>query len=380
MDTPRRSFLLSALAAATAGAQRSRRVGIIGHTGHGNYGHGIDTVWRSVPGMEVVAVADPDPRGRAAAVKRTRALREYADYREMLQREKLDLAGIGPRTLQEREPMIVAAANSKAHIFSEKPFAASPEQADRIVEAVQKNRVKLQLANQMRVYAYTLRAKAMIDAGEIGEIQEVRSRGKEDRRAGGEDLMVLGTHLFDMMRIFLGDPEWVTAHVTVDGRELQSKHVREATEPIGPVAGNQISAAFAFANGVHAHFASRAVADTAPLRFGTWIYGSKGVLFLPMAIFPEGALYVLRSPAWLPDDRIQWERVDVGVNASTEHANVRMVNDLLQAIERNTKPVCNEEDGRWTIEMVHGIYQAQRTGGRVRFPLQVRKHALAGVG
>ena len=337
MDTPRRSFLMSALAAATAGAQRSRRVGIIGHTGHGNYGHGIDTVWSSVAGMEVVAVADPDPRGRAAAVKRTRALREYADYREMLQREKLDLVGIGPRTLPEREPMIVAAANSKAHIFSEKPFAASPEQADRIVEAVQRNRVKLQLAHQMRVSAYTLRAKAMIDAGEIGEIQEVRARGKEDRRAGGEDLMVLGTHLFDMMRIFLGDPEWVTAHVTADGRELQSTHVREATEPIGPVAGNQITATFAFANGVHAHFASRAVADTAALRFGTWIYGSKGVLFLPMAIFPEGALYVLRSPAWLPDDRIQWERVDVGVNAGTEHANVRMVNDLLKAIEQNTE-------------------------------------------
>src|SRR6188508_1885040 len=100
MDTPRRSFLMSALAAVTADAQRSRRVAIIGHTGHGNYGHGIDTVWSSVAGMDVVAVADPDPAGRAAAVKRTRALREYADYREMLQREKPDLVGIGPRTLQ----------------------------------------------------------------------------------------------------------------------------------------------------------------------------------------------------------------------------------------------------------------------------------------
>ena len=59
-----------------------------------------------------------------------------------------------------------------------------------------------------------------------------------------------------------------------------------------------------------------------------------------------------------------------------EIANALMVADLVRAIEGNGKPCCNEEDGRWTIEMVHSIYQAQKTGNRVTFPLQSRTHPL----
>ena len=36
------------------------RVGVIGHTGRGNYGHGLDVVRNSLPGCEIVAVADAD--------------------------------------------------------------------------------------------------------------------------------------------------------------------------------------------------------------------------------------------------------------------------------------------------------------------------------
>jgi predicted dehydrogenase len=380
----RRSFIALS-AAAAASPQKKYRVGVVGHTGQGNYGHGIDLVWSSFDQIEVVGVADADPAGRAAAMKRIRAARAYTDFREMLRVEKPDLVGVGPRTLGEREQMITAAAAAGAHIFTEKPFAASPVDADRIVEAVRRNKVKLQVAHQMRVSPYTLRAKAMIDAGEIGEIQEIRARGKEDRRAGGEDLMVLGSHLFDMMRFFLGNPKWVASHVSSEGQEMSAAHVKEATEPIGPVAGNQISAMFAFANGVHAFFASRAASQTDPLRFGTWVYGSKGVMFVPMAIYPEGALYLLRSPAWLPDERNRWERVEVTLDSAAQSvasragrqvANALMVADLVRAIETNGKPCCSEDDGRWTIEMVHGVYQAQKSGGRVSFPLESRTHAL----
>jgi hypothetical protein len=121
------------------------------------------------------------------------------------------------------------------------------------------------------------------------------------------------------------------------------------------------------------------------LRFGTWIYGSKGVLFLPNAIYPDGGLYVLRSPAWLPDEQNQWQRVDVkpdfggqgfAAEVGREIANALMVADLVRAIERNSKPACDENDGRWTIEMVHSVYQAQKSGGRVTFPLASRNHPL----
>lgn len=383
----RRSFLVSALSASAAVANTGKkyRVAVIGHTRRGDYGHGIDLVWKGFENMEVVAVADTDADGRAAAVARLHARRGYADYREMLRVEKPALVGIGPRWLDQREEMVTAAAEAGAHIYTEKPFAKTLAEADRIVEAVRSNKVKLQVAHQMRISPYTLRAKAMVDAGEIGAIQEVRVRGKEDRRAGGEDMVVLGSHLFDMLRYFLGDPKWVSAHVTSNGEEISSKHLTQPTEPIGPVAGNQISAVFAFDQGIHGYFASRASDQTDPLRFGIWLYGSKGVLFLPNAIYPGGGLYVLRSPAWLPDERTRWERVEVKADLAgkgipsekfPQLANALMVADLVRSIESNSKPCCNEDDGRWTIEMIQGVYQAQSSGDRVSLPLRSRKHPL----
>jgi predicted dehydrogenase len=389
-DVKRRAFLGAALVGGVTGgalARRTYRVAVIGHTGRGGYGHGMDVVWKAFSQANVVACADPDAPGLAAVLKRTGAARGYAGYREMLRVEKPDIVSIGPRWLDQHRDMVTAAAEVGAHIYMEKPFAWDLADADRMVEVVRRHRVKLQIAHQMRRSPYALRAKAMIEAGDIGAVQEIRVRGKEDRRAGGEDMMVLGSHLCDMLRFFLGDPRWVSAHVTVDGREIAGKDAKEASEPIGPVAGNQVAAMFAFSNGVHGYFASRAAAETDLLRFGTWVYGSKGVLFLPNANYTDGALWVLRSAAWLPDDRARWERVEaapiaedgaVVARAGVQSGNAMMVADLLRAIESDGRPCCNEDDGRWTIEMVLGVYQAQRTGGRVPFPLANRRHPLGG--
>jgi predicted dehydrogenase len=383
----RRSLIaLASLPALATAAPRRYRVAIIGHTGRGNYGHGIDTVWRAFDNMDVVALADANDTGRAAASKRTGITNTYADYREMLRREKPAIVGIGPRTTDQRVAMVTAAAEAGAHIYMEKPFAHSLTDADRMVDAIRRNKVKVQIAHQMRTSPYALQAKALIAAGEIGEIQEVRARGKEDRRAGGEDMMVLGSHLFDMMRFFLGNPQWTVAHVSTSGRDITPADTAQPSEAIGPIAGKQISAMFAFPDGVHGYFSTRAVADSHALRFGTWIYGSKGVIALPNGIYPDGGLHILRSPGWLPDAKHQWESIapplDLNPHGTSfrngpEAANAAMVADLIHAIEQDTRPCCNEEDGRWTIEMIQSIYAAQQSGQRMTLPLKNRTHPLA---
>ena len=45
---------------------RTYRVGIVGRTGRGNYGHALDTAWLAVPQTKIVAVADDDKAGLAA--------------------------------------------------------------------------------------------------------------------------------------------------------------------------------------------------------------------------------------------------------------------------------------------------------------------------
>jgi len=40
--------------------------------------------------------------------------------------------------------------------------------------------------------------------GKLGDILWLHGQGKEERR-GGEDLMVIGTHIMDLMCFFAGD-------------------------------------------------------------------------------------------------------------------------------------------------------------------------------
>ena len=54
--------------------------------------------------------------------------------------------------------------------------------------------------------------KAQLDIGLIGELLQIDAFGKMDRRAGGEDMSVLGGHVFDLCRLFAGgDAQWCTA-------------------------------------------------------------------------------------------------------------------------------------------------------------------------
>jgi hypothetical protein len=58
-------------------------VAIIGHTGRGNYGHGLDKVWLMLPEIEIVGVADADEKGLAVAQGRLKT-KGFTDYRRML--------------------------------------------------------------------------------------------------------------------------------------------------------------------------------------------------------------------------------------------------------------------------------------------------------
>src|SRR5262245_51679988 len=98
----RRHFLFSSASAALAtpvfaADNKKLRVAVIGHTGRGNYGHGIDTMWLHVPGTEIVAVADADAKGLEVELKKLKVEKGFADYRKMLVETKPDIVAIGPR-------------------------------------------------------------------------------------------------------------------------------------------------------------------------------------------------------------------------------------------------------------------------------------------
>src|SRR5262249_31907925 len=144
------------------------RVAVIGRTGRGNYGHGLDTVWRDLPNADLVAVADDNEQGRAAAAKRLNVKHAYADYRTMLQTERPPIVAVADRFPDSHRDMVLACAAAGAHICLEKPLCRTLQEADEMVAACEKHHVKLAIAHQTRYSPRLQRVKDLIADGRLG--------------------------------------------------------------------------------------------------------------------------------------------------------------------------------------------------------------------
>lgn len=359
------------------------RVAVIGHTGRGNYGHGIDTVWLRIPGCQIVGVADADEAGRAAAAKRLGAPKAFADYRAMLDEVKPEVVGIGPRWLDQHHDMVIACAERGIHMYLEKPLCRNLAEADAMVAAIEKLNVKLALAHQTRYSPKLAKAKQLLDDDLIGTLLEFRGRGKEDKRGGGEDLWVLGSHVFNLMHYLGGEPSWCFAHVMMGNRPITKDDVQPGNEGIGPLAGDNLTAMYGMENGATGFFASRKEAGLGASRFGVQLYGSKGQMEILFGSLPS--IWYLPDPEWSPGrSKTAWQPISsqgVGqeeplTDGSQDAGNISAVKDLFMAIEDDRQPECSIYEGRTTIEMIASVFESFRQQKPVKIPLENRRNPL----
>ncbi len=365
------------------------RIAVIGHTGRGNYGHHLDTVWLQIPNVEIVAVADADEQGRRAAQKRLNAGNAYADYRDMLKKERPEIVSVALRHLDQHRDMVVACAEAGANIYLEKPMCRTLAEADQMVSACEKHHVKLAISHQTRYSPRIERIKEMISKGMIGDVLEMRGRGKEDSRVGGQDLMVLGTHIMDLMRYLAGDAHWCHARVGVKGpagvKAATKDDVREGGEGMGPIAGNNITSQFGFDNGIVGYFASQKAARKRgePHRFGLEIRGSRGIIQVTTGSRPPA--FYLADPGWFPGrSGVKWQEItSAGLgkpetikDTSLLIGNVWIVKDLIEAIEKDRQPRGSIYDARAALEMIMAVYESHRLKRTVEIPLKNRRHPL----
>jgi len=359
------------------------RIAAIGRTGHGDYGHGIDVLWAQVPNAEIVAVADDNEAGLAAAAKRLKVERAFSDYRTMLDDVKPDVVSIAPRWIDQHRDMILAAVERGIHVFTEKPFCRTLAEADEIVAACERTHVKLAIAHPTRYAPKAETAKRLIAAGKVGRVLEYRGRGKEDSRGGGEDLWVLGSHVMDLIRFFAGHPQWCFATVTASGRSIRKSDVHEGPEGLGPLAGDAVHALYGLADGATAYFSSlRGAGDGA--RFALQIFGTAGVLEIDTGNAPH--VKYLADASWSPGrSGARWQDVSSAGIALAEPAdkaglhlgNILAAQDLLAAIEEHREPKGGVYEARGATEMILAVFESQRVGGPVPLPLKNRQHPLA---
>lgn len=410
MELNRRSFLAGAAATAAgmslgARAQGDRfyRACIIGDSEHGGYGHDMHLAFDMHERIKVIGLADPDEEGRKKHAVEARAENTYADYREMLAKEKPDLVAVGPRWTINHKDYIMACAEAGAHGFLEKPLCVDLAEGDTMIAALETRDLRWAIAYNFRMTETIRHVKKMIwDEKLIGTVVEIRSRGKEDHRAGGEDLVVLGTHLFDMMRYFMGDPLWCQSDITHNGKTAGPEHVREASEPLGPVMGNRLHATFGFAKGVPGYFSSMFTQQGNGGRWGIDIMGTTGVISIrlntgarkPMVEMTrqEALNSIVPEVRWLEDSGwaardgregkpvSEWKPLpgapEVHITDHRRERHAPIVADLVAAIEEGREPEASVQDGLAAHEMIQAVNEAYVQGKRVSFPLENREHPL----
>jgi len=367
-----------------AAAQADKyRVAVIGRTKQGDYGHGLDVVWNDVPQAQVVAVADPDAKGLAAAAQRVKAPRTYADYRQMLDKERPQIVSVAARWLDCHRDMVLACAEHGCHVFLEKPMCQDLEQADEIIGAMEKRNLKLAIAHQTRYSPALAHAKKAVAEGLLGDVLELRGRGKEDARGGGEDLMVLGTHIMDLMRFLAGNAQSCFAQVRANGHPVTKSDVRDGAEGIGPLAGDEIQATYRFAGPTLGYFATDRARHGAAARYGLEIRGTKGILTTTMGAYPD--VWFVEDPSWQPGrSKARWKRItSEGIDEpepvsdpNHRYGNRLIALDLIRAIETDSRPQGSMYDGRAALEMILTIYESHRQNAPVPLPLRNRKHPL----
>lgn len=359
-------------------SNRRYRAAVIGRTGRGDYGHGYDLIFQGLSGVSVEAVADENPEGLRKAAQRIGAKRSYRDFREMLAKEKPDLVSIAPRQPDCHTEMALAAIDVGASIFIEKPLTESVSDADRILKATRDRGVKIAVAHVRRFTAEFTQIKALLGDGFVGTVLECRVQGKQDSRVGGEDMIVLGTHDFDIMRFYFGDPISCSADVFSGGRPATLQDVRQGREPIY-VAGDTIRASYTFPNNLQCYWNSVKTADHWNGNFGSrqkWqfeIRGSKRIIIFQPGL---GTAY-LDSPFMAhKDESSLWKDLPSPENWVVPDLEKHPIQNLIHAIETDSQPLCSGIDGRWAVEMVSAVYQSHFKHARVEFPLKDRENPL----
>jgi predicted dehydrogenase len=374
-----------------------------GLAGCGGMGQRHAQALQAARNVELVALADIHEPNLRAAGAAYGVERLYQDYREMIAREGIDLLAICTQAPQHAPLTAGAAELGVKGILCEKPIAMTLEEADAMVAACDRSGTRLAIGHQTRVIPSTFAVEQLLQEGAIGEWRVARMLDKGQRPAGNS-FMELCTHIFDLLRIYAGDPAWVSAHLTVGDtdrrqrlatvQDIQYSQAAWRDRDCGLVLGDRASITYGFPpregwhNGITATLESFFQLRKETASGQVWhpnleLIGTDGILFLGGTSYHVD-VYLHRGP-WAPPGRL--ERIEAtdraipsgpvaDVGAEVQY-HLGMVEELVAAMEEGREHRSSGRDGRWALEMIMGAYESHRRGGaRVALPLEYRGHPL----
>jgi UDP-N-acetylglucosamine 3-dehydrogenase len=343
------------------------KVGIIGvgrpRQADGATGFGMAHVhaagYEASPDAEIVAVADINPVNLELFREEHNVPRGYLSVEEMLEKEELDIVSIclwphlhAPMTIQ------AAHAGVKA-IHCEKPMAMTYGDAKEMVAVCEDQGVQLTF-NHMRRFGPPFRkAKELLKAGTIGELERLE--------AYTDNLYDWGTHWFDMLFFYNDETpaEWIIGQIDARG-----------SHPIfGAMVEGQGLSFFKFKNGVAGLMVtggrSLYAADPAQGRSslksigcGNRLTGSAGTIEVGVQGGPDLRYRNAETGG-------EWRDVALAGGMHGEDLHAQGVLDLIDALKTGREPELSGYRALRATELIFATYESSRRRGRVDLPMAI---------
>jgi predicted dehydrogenase len=349
------------------------------------------------PVLKVAVGTDPDG---TKALADTWGWEEWStDWRAVIARPDIDIIDIATPTYLHHE-MAVAAAEHGKHIFLEKPFSLTVEQAREMLAAAEKAGVVHYVNHNYRRAPAVRLAKKLIEDGFVGRIFHWRSAYLQDwivdpafpltwhlrqETAGYGAHGDLGSHSVDLARYLIGDITAVTGMTATfipqrplpgAGAATFTAGTGESTET-GPVTVDDASFFIAeFANGALGSFE---VSRFAPGRKNYnyfEVYGSEGSIVFNLERMNELQVFSRRDPAYaqgfrtiLATEAGQHDYIanwwPPGHTIGYEHEFHHAVVDFMKAIETGGAIAPNFHDGLKEMEVLAAAVDSAKNGRKV---------------
>jgi predicted dehydrogenase len=170
-------------------------------------------VYSRLPQSKLVAVCDIDEQRANETAKKYGASAVYTDYHKLLENPEVKAVSIATPDFAHRE-IAVAAAEAGKHILVEKPLATTVEDAEAILKAAKKARVKLAVDFHNRVSPPFASAKESLLKGELGKPTYIYAHLSNTTwvatkmlswASKSSALWFLGSHITDLAHWLMGD-------------------------------------------------------------------------------------------------------------------------------------------------------------------------------
>jgi predicted dehydrogenase len=321
--------------------------------GCGRMGTEHGRAYAARPDVDLVAIADPDPGNLAAFGQRfgVPGRARYADYRDLLARERVDIVGVVTPVRATHGAVLAAVEAGVRGVFAEKPLAASLAEADEMVGACASAGVAFACGAIWRNHPDMQTAARLIRTENlIGRVLSVNVLGMADEVSGG------GCHSLNVVRLLAGaDADWVIGWMP---------------DPFGEHdqgAGGYLH----LANGVDVF-----VHMEAGPKKGVEVLGEWGVFFwdwsnvrlwrLPQP-WDAGRGFADLEPVPFPYARLADPGIYPGISGGLQ--------SLLDAVEHGGEPLTSGDDMRRVLEIAIALRESAR-GGRVPVALPIADRSL----